>query len=335
MSLSLTSALARNGKGEANTFDSDNWYLNKSITREAHKAVFTRQRNPIIENSRITQAIADSGSRASENILLFARGINPMVSVQYTNSDGTPSKLPYTILRDGAFRPPIRMQEELLPLSRLPRNTVTVGTNAAILLTNLPPQQPQIGRELTNSLKFEMQPALGIAPEKAPAYFSYDRLEKRLPDMATNGTRINFQAEARPFAPHAQYPLAPKLIGDYTVAAPKIATFNDKADGDGHAIPQLPQPLSFTMNTNTSEHYQSTEDASFTRLKERSAVPETINAKPTRTQTDIPYVKPNMTEKPLLGAFTPTRNQMGNMAVLDYSHAQIDKNTTKKLRTVQ
>jgi len=56
-----------------------------------------------------------------------------MVSVTYgegqtkqTTSDRGQAFLPYRVVRDGAFRPPIQRQEDLLPLSRLPRNWTTV-----------------------------------------------------------------------------------------------------------------------------------------------------------------------------------------------------------------
>ena len=51
---------------------------------------------------------------------VYARGVNPMVSVSYQNygSGAGSVKLPYRIMKDGAFRPPIKTIEELLPLSR-------------------------------------------------------------------------------------------------------------------------------------------------------------------------------------------------------------------------
>jgi hypothetical protein len=83
-------------------------------------------------------------------INIYARGNNPMVTVQYSNHGNTGSglmgvdggisgstmsslttaggggKLPYRIMDKGAFRPPILRQEDLLPLSRLPRMCTSI-----------------------------------------------------------------------------------------------------------------------------------------------------------------------------------------------------------------
>ena len=120
----------------------ETWGTNMNILRDPPKSVMTRKIDKVGETSSITEMIDQSGNRACEAIQVFARGINPSVSVSYNNygnnggqgqSGSLPglsvpmanmagqAKLPYTIMKDGAFRPPVRTQEELLPLSRLPR----------------------------------------------------------------------------------------------------------------------------------------------------------------------------------------------------------------------
>lgn len=128
--------------GRATLPSVDTWGTNMNILKDPPKSITTRKINKVGENSSITQMIDDSSDRACEAIQVFARGVNPSVSVSYSNygnnggsgqsgsltglsnpiaGAGRQAKLPYTILRDGAFRPPVRRQEDLLPLSRLPR----------------------------------------------------------------------------------------------------------------------------------------------------------------------------------------------------------------------
>lgn len=112
----------------------ESWSTDMNILRDPPKAIFTKRREKVSDTSQITTEIDESGNRACENILVFARGVNPSVSVSYDNfgnnggqnSAFTPggqrqAKLPYTIIKDGAFRPPVIMPEEAYALSRQPR----------------------------------------------------------------------------------------------------------------------------------------------------------------------------------------------------------------------
>lgn len=128
--------------GRATLPSVETWGTNMNILRDPPKAVMTRRIDKVGETSSITQMIDDSSNRACEAIQVFARGINPSVSVSYSNhgnnggggqsgsltglaapiaGTGRSAKLPYTVAKDGAFRPPVLTQEDLLPLSRLPR----------------------------------------------------------------------------------------------------------------------------------------------------------------------------------------------------------------------
>lgn len=119
--------------GKATLPSVESWGTNMNIEREPTKSVHTRKIDKVGETSFITQKIADSGDRYCEAINYYARGQNPMVSVDYGAGDtGSSSRnaafLPYRVARDGAFRPPILRQEDLLPLSRLPRQWTTMAT---------------------------------------------------------------------------------------------------------------------------------------------------------------------------------------------------------------
>ncbi len=119
------------------------WGGNMNILRDPPKALYTRKIDKVGETSSITQMIQDSGDRACEAIKVFPRGINPMVSVSYNNignnggqrgfnpgglCNNLNAKMPYTIMRDGVFRPPVIRQENLMPLSRQPRVWTTAFT---------------------------------------------------------------------------------------------------------------------------------------------------------------------------------------------------------------
>lgn len=124
----------------------ESWGSDLGIMKDPPKSIMTRRIDRVGQTQDITQMIDDSGDRACESILVYARGRNPMVSTEYSNYGtaggqsrqaagssgitnstlpsshaGTQAKLPYTIMRDGAFRPPVLRQEDLLPLSRQPR----------------------------------------------------------------------------------------------------------------------------------------------------------------------------------------------------------------------
>jgi hypothetical protein len=74
--------------------------------------------------------IDTSSERVAESIRVYPRGANVMVGVSYNNQGaqrgGQQAKLPYRVMRDGVFRPPILRPVNLLPLSRLPRNNTKV-----------------------------------------------------------------------------------------------------------------------------------------------------------------------------------------------------------------
>ena len=134
------SALVNNGKITLPSVDT--WGNNMNILRDPPKSITTRRKQKVGDTNSITTMIDESGDRACEAINVYARGVNPCVSVSYNNHGNNggqrsggiriggqqSSKLPYSIMKDGAFRPPLLLQEDLLPLSRMPRNTTSAFT---------------------------------------------------------------------------------------------------------------------------------------------------------------------------------------------------------------
>lgn len=122
----------------------DSWGTNKNIIRDPPKSIHTRRRDKVNEGGDLNEMFYHSGDRFADTINVYARGVNPSVSVEYSNSGvksgnnavglagvvaGGNAKMPYRILDYGAFRPPMLTQEQLLPLSRLPRNVTSAKTN--------------------------------------------------------------------------------------------------------------------------------------------------------------------------------------------------------------
>jgi hypothetical protein len=144
MSFNYNSVVGR-GSGRVTLPSVESWGESMSILKDPSKGIQTRRVDRVGQTSEIVQMIQEAGSRISglnDTILVYPRGVNQMVAVDYSNngnsggqrggssnnvglniqnSSGRQSYLPYRILDKGSFRPPIRDQRELLPLSRLPR----------------------------------------------------------------------------------------------------------------------------------------------------------------------------------------------------------------------
>ena len=130
--------------GKVNLPSVESWGTNMNILKDPPKSITTRRKIKVGETSSITQMIEESDGRSSEAIQVYARGVNPFVSVSYDNvgnnggrtyggiieGGGRTAKLPHRIMQDGAFRPPVLLQKDLLPLSRLPRTLTNAFSNA-------------------------------------------------------------------------------------------------------------------------------------------------------------------------------------------------------------
>ena len=145
MSISYSGIIGNKGKA---TFPSvEGWGTDNNILRDPPKSITTRRIDKVNDDGSLNEMFYHSGDRFAENINVYARGVNPSVSVEYGNigsfqgsngsgsgfasggSNAAPGKLPYRILDKGAFRPPILRMEQLYPLSRQPRLVTGCFTN--------------------------------------------------------------------------------------------------------------------------------------------------------------------------------------------------------------
>lgn len=138
MSISY-SGLTNYGKNALPSVES--WGTNNNILRDPPRSITTRRIDKVFDTSMLDQEIQESGNRVAESILVYPRGINPMVGVSFDNFGsnagnrigqsllyrGQQSKMPYRVNQDGAFRPPVLRPVDLLPLSRFPRNNTTIA----------------------------------------------------------------------------------------------------------------------------------------------------------------------------------------------------------------
>ena len=142
MSISYSGIIGNKSKGALPSVES--WGTNNNILRDPPKSITTRRIDKVNADGSLNEMMYHSGDRFAENINVYARGVNPSVSVEFGNvgsftansgkglgafGNGAPGKLPYRILTDGAFRPPILRMEQLMPLSRQPRLVTQCFTN--------------------------------------------------------------------------------------------------------------------------------------------------------------------------------------------------------------
>lgn len=125
----------------------EQWGTNTNILRDPPRSITTRRIDKVGQNVDISSLVDDSGDRICEGINVYARGVNPMVSVSYDNvsnnagmsgnatsySNRPAARAPYPAFEGGSFRPPVRTERDLLPLSRQPRAWFgTTGTKEFI-----------------------------------------------------------------------------------------------------------------------------------------------------------------------------------------------------------
>jgi len=116
----------------------EGWSTNLNMIRDPTRSITTRRIDKVGDTNAITDSIDGSGDRSCEAILKYTRGVNPMVSISYSNNGNnggqgigqnkTQSYSSRTIMKDGAFHPPVMSQEELMPLSRQPRIWTSAST---------------------------------------------------------------------------------------------------------------------------------------------------------------------------------------------------------------
>lgn len=118
----------------------EDWGSNLNILQDPHKSLYTKKKERVGDTNDILMAQEDSGDRIRECINIYPRGVNPMVSVNYNNygksqltsslktSSHGGTILPY---RSEVIRPPVLRQENLVPLSRQPRDWFYATTSVS------------------------------------------------------------------------------------------------------------------------------------------------------------------------------------------------------------
>jgi hypothetical protein len=116
------------------------WGTNMNILQDPNTGIFTRRIDKVGDTQSILLSQDGSGDRIAEMINVYARGVNPMVSVSYNNNSNNAgiqsnlkniqaAKLPY---KPEVFYPPSYRAEDLMPLSRQPRNWFYALTNPVV-----------------------------------------------------------------------------------------------------------------------------------------------------------------------------------------------------------
>lgn len=187
----------------------ESWGTNMNIIRDPPKAIFTRRIDRVGQTSSITETIDDSSNRASEAIQVYARGVNPCVSVSYSNYGnnggqgnsghltgigvyGRQAKLPYTVMKDGAFRPPVLRQEQIMPLSRQPRVWTTALTQPGFTDFSRKLQNYCGDKDIKkNTIKTDIRPTAVYQIEKPiePTYDVKNHIQHTIINPISSGMR--------------------------------------------------------------------------------------------------------------------------------------------------
>jgi len=189
--------------------DIEEWNGNTSIEKAPHKSVMTRHKIRVGEDNSLIEMVDDSGDRFQQYVNPYAKGVNQMVDVQYSNYGqtgktqnsngviggvaGSSGKLPYTILDKGAFRPPILRQEDLLPWSRMPRLAFSVDT---MKVCNSATVDVQGGMDIDSMINSDPNTVYDVNANKSFAYDtshdSYLDLEANLPKYGAESNKKSY-----------------------------------------------------------------------------------------------------------------------------------------------
>ena len=201
--------------GRATLPSVETWGSNMNILRDPPKSITTRRIDKVGQTSDITQMTEESGNRACEAINVYARGVNPMVSVSYSNNGrggasgslaglsqnftnittgNTQATLPYKAMNEGAFRPPVRRAEDLMPLSRQPRAWTNAYTQPGMVdyskSVRVMPTAEQ-SKEIQKTIRTNVRPTAVYKLEKPmerPMETKY-HIQNTINNSASSGTR--------------------------------------------------------------------------------------------------------------------------------------------------
>lgn len=138
------------------------WGTNMNIQKDPYKSIWTRRIDKVGDTNWLNEEIDCSTDRACEFIRVYPRGIDPMKEINFQNNTSVgglsvtersalpQGKLPYRIMDAGSFVPPIRRQQDLLPLSRLPRLATSMATNPICIDYSISKYAPTKMKEASN-----------------------------------------------------------------------------------------------------------------------------------------------------------------------------------------
>jgi hypothetical protein len=209
MSISY-SAIRGHGTGSVTFPSVESWGASMNIMKDPPRSIHTRRKDKVGSTSSITEDIDAATDRAAESIRVYARGSNPAVSVMYTNQGGdgrhmgsgsnnarnfgkTAPSLPYKIMRDGAFRPPVLTQRELMPLSRQPREATSVQGRAgfadwtkSLAVRGEAKDLRQVKNTLMNTSTTGTKGIKRVRPMEAPYEIKYATVDNLAAEAYTN-----------------------------------------------------------------------------------------------------------------------------------------------------
>lgn len=87
-------------------------YETINIVKDPPKSIVVPRKTYVDIDNVLKEMTEEGLERISETIMESPRGLNPMLGVQYS------SKMPYSVVRDGVFRPEVFAPRDLVPLSR-------------------------------------------------------------------------------------------------------------------------------------------------------------------------------------------------------------------------
>ena len=116
----------------------EGWGSNNNIIREPPRSIMTRKIDKVGSNMDLANDYESSFDRVNEAIQVYARGVNPMVGVNYNNAgsggiSGAQGHSPYPVNKDGAFRPPVQTPSQKVALSRQPREWTSAHTQKQLI----------------------------------------------------------------------------------------------------------------------------------------------------------------------------------------------------------
>ena len=283
MAISYSGIIGNKGKGTLPSVES--WASDNNILRDPPKSITTRRIDKVNEDGSLNEMLYHSGDRFAENINVYARGVNPFVSVEYGNIgtagngntgsgsfSGAMGKNPYRILDRGAFRPPILRMEQLYPLSRQPRLVTQCFTNKEFIDYTKKvqcPQGPEAYRQVRNeTLKSFITPTKTVKfqqPVKEHFEVKYVIAEPIHANTFVNkSSKANIQIEN-------QNPLrqAEKEVLQYAYTAGKKGdgTFQNYIHDEVELTRNLPE---YMNTTNRSSTFKTTLAAEHSHLLERN-----------------------------------------------------------------